>query len=132
MYDTLVSSREEAISRAERHAPFLREAMIVRPDIVETFRRSGAETAAVEALQSGAETAGAELRRRRQALALAAALGDLSGELDLERVTRLLSDFADQSIERAVIVAMEELFPEEPPRGFSVIGGDRLSEPCNS
>jgi glutamate-ammonia-ligase adenylyltransferase len=124
--DTVASTRGEAISRAERHAPFLREAMIVRPDIVETFRVRGPETAAAVALETGAETAGAELRRRRQALALAAALGDLSGELDLEQVTRFLSNFADQSIQRAVTVAMEELFPGEEPRGFSVIALGKL------
>ena len=42
------------------------------------------------------------LRRQRARLALAVALGDLAGELSLEQVTRLLSDFADRAIDGAV------------------------------
>ncbi|HEU5482453.1 MAG TPA: bifunctional [glutamate--ammonia ligase]-adenylyl-L-tyrosine phosphorylase/[glutamate--ammonia-ligase] adenylyltransferase [Sphingomicrobium sp.] len=118
--------RRDAIARAERHAPFLRDAMAAWPNIVETFTGEGAQAAAAIALQAGAETAGAELRRQRSALALAVALGDLSGELQLEQVTALLSDFADQAIDRAIAVAMAELFPDEQPRGLAVIALGKL------
>lgn len=118
--------RAEAVDRAERHSPFLREAMAMRPDLVETFVSKGAEVAASEAVQTGAATAGAELRRRRQALALSVALGDLAGELELEQVTALLSDFADSSIDRALETAIEELLPGEPPNGLSVIALGKL------
>ena len=119
-------ARADAIERAERHSPFLREAMSARPEIVETFVANGAQAAAAQAIEAGAATAQAELRRRRQALALAVALGDLSGELDLEQVTGLLSDFADRSIGRAIEVAVAELFPEEQPRGLAVIALGKL------
>jgi glutamate-ammonia-ligase adenylyltransferase len=118
--------RPDAIRRAERHSPFLREALAARPDIAERFLETGPNAAAAQAIETGAETAGAELRRRRQALALAVALGDLSGELSLEEVTGFLSDFADRSIDRAVQVAMEEIFPGEEPRGLAVIALGKL------
>ena len=65
------------------------------------------------------------LRRQRQALALAVALGDLSGELTLEQVTELLSDFAD-AIDRAVKAAIGERTPDAEPRGFAVIAMGKL------
>ena len=100
--------------------------MAARPDIVEAFVGGGAETAAAEALRSGGETVASELRLRRRALALAVALGDLSGQFQLEQVTALLSDFADASIDRAIGAAMAELFPGEEPRGLSVIALGKL------
>ncbi|MGN6154629.1 MAG: bifunctional [glutamine synthetase] adenylyltransferase/[glutamine synthetase]-adenylyl-L-tyrosine phosphorylase [Sphingomicrobium sp.] len=118
--------RLDAIERAKSHAPFLRAAMSANPQIVETFVAEGAKKAAEQALQSGAETAEAELRRRRQALSLAVALGDLAGELPLEEVTGLLSDFADSAIDRAVEAAMAELLPDQPARGLSVIALGKL------
>lgn len=118
--------RGDAVGRAERHSPFLRSAMEGQPAIVETFLADGALKAAAQAIASGAESASAELRRRRQGLALAAALGDLSGELELEQVTGLLSDFADSAIDRAIEVAIAELLPGERPVGFSVIALGKL------
>jgi glutamate-ammonia-ligase adenylyltransferase len=119
-------NRLDAIERAGLHAPFLRGAIGSRPDIVETFVASGPLKAAAQALQSGAETVDAELRRRRRALAMAVALGDLSGELALEQVTALLSDFADGAIDRAIEAAMAEFFPDEPAAGLSVIAVGKL------
>jgi glutamate-ammonia-ligase adenylyltransferase len=115
-----------AIERAGIHAPFLREAMALRPDIVETFLANGPQTAAEQALQFGGETVDAELRRQRRALSLAVALGDLAGELPLERVTALLSDFADAAIERAIEAAMAELCPDQQPGGLAVIAVGKL------
>jgi glutamate-ammonia-ligase adenylyltransferase len=115
-----------AIQRANAHAPFLREASAARPDIVERFVTSGPEAAAAEAIETGGKTVDAELRRRRRALSLAVALGDLSGELSLREVTAFLSDFADAAIQRSVEAAMAELFPEEEPRGLSVIALGKL------
>ncbi|MGI8704347.1 MAG: bifunctional [glutamate--ammonia ligase]-adenylyl-L-tyrosine phosphorylase/[glutamate--ammonia-ligase] adenylyltransferase [Sphingomicrobium sp.] len=120
------TTRNEAIERAERYAPFLRDAIAARPDVVEIFLAKGAQAAAFEAVEAGGETADSELRRRRQGLALAVALGDLSGELDLEQVTALLSDFADRSIDRAIEVAVAELFAGEKPRGLAVIAVGKL------
>ena len=58
-----------------------------------------------------------ELRRQRHGLALATALGDLSGELSLEGVTGLLSDFADRAIGRALEAAIAERVPGADPAG---------------
>ncbi len=120
------SSRRDAIARASAHAPFLREAILARPDIVDRFVVDGAERAASQAMATGAETAEAELRRRRQALALSAALGDLAGELSLEQVTRLLSAFADASIRRGVEVAIADVLDGAQPQGFAVIALGKL------
>ena len=119
-------SRTWAVERAERYAPFLREAIAARPDIVETFLAEGAEAAAARAVAGGAETVEAELRRRRRALSLAVALGDLAGELPLERVTALLSEFAESAIDRAVDAAIAELFPGEQARGLAVVALGKL------
>lgn len=120
------SARVGAIERAERHSPFLREAMLTKPAIVTAFLERGALAAAAEAIEAEGETEDSTLRIRRQGLALAVALGDLSGELSLEQVTALLSDFADRSIERAIAVAIAERSPEEEPRGLAVIALGKL------
>ncbi len=77
-------------------------------------------------LAIGTDDVGAELRRRRTALALAIALGDLAGELDLERVTAALSDFADLAIDRALAAAIAERMPDAEPRGFAVLALGKL------
>ena len=120
------SARAEAIERAKAHAPFLREALIARPDIAENFLADGSFKASALALEAGGESVEAELRRRRLGLWLAVALGDLAGELSLEQVTGFLSDFADDAIERALEAAVAELFPGERPSGFSVIALGKL------
>jgi [glutamine synthetase] adenylyltransferase / [glutamine synthetase]-adenylyl-L-tyrosine phosphorylase len=122
----VTDARRYAIERARTHAPFLREAISARPDIAEIFLADGAKAASAAAICGRGEIAGAELRRRRLALALSVALGDLAGELRLEEVTKLLSDFADRSIEQAIEVAMAEVFPDAEPRGFAVIALGKL------
>jgi glutamate-ammonia-ligase adenylyltransferase len=119
-------ARQGAIDRAIAHSPFLRNAIEARPDIVQSFLTNGAEAAASQALQSGGESASAELRIRRRALSLAIALGDLSNELSLEQVTKSLSDFADAAIERAIEAAFADQCPDEQPCGFSVIALGKL------
>jgi len=120
------SLRENAVKRAERHSPFLREAAKAHPEIAETFLANGAETAAEIALSATGDSVEAELRRRRHQLALAVALGDLAGELTLEDVTRLLSDFADWAIDEAVRTAIAERVPDAEAQGFAVIAMGKL------
>jgi len=118
--------RQDALSRAELHSPFLREALRARPDIAEAFDRNGAEKAAELALSGVDAELDVELRRQRLALALAVALGDLSGELSLEAVTGLLSGFADRAIHRAVEAAIRERVPDAEVHGFAVIAMGKL------
>jgi len=118
--------REDAIERAGRHSPFLREAVKSCPAIAEKFLGDGAPAAARLALEVTADDVETELRRRRTGLALAVALGDLAGELSLEETTRLLSDFADSAIDRALKAAYLERVPEADSAGFAVIAMGKL------
>ena len=120
------SDRESALRRAVQFSPFLRDSLAAFPHIAELFAVQGSEAASQAALTEGACDVAAELRRRRRGLALAVALGDLCGELRLERVTELLSDFADQAIDRALEAAIAERVPGAPPRGIAVIALGKL------
>ena len=97
--------RQEALGRANIHSPFLRDAIRARSEIVDAFLDRGAAAAAELALASEGRDLESTLRGKRQGVALAAALGDLSGELSLEAVTALLSGFADSAIDEAVRLA---------------------------
>ena len=123
---TSIKDRGGAIDRARRHSPFLREAMLTRGDIADAFMATGARAAAELAVAGAGENIDSRLRKRRLGLALAVALGDLSGELPLEDVTRLLSDFADQAIDEAISAAIVERVPDEEPQGFAVIAMGKL------
>jgi glutamate-ammonia-ligase adenylyltransferase len=118
--------REDALDRAQRFSPFLREALQARPEIGEAFMERGSMAAAELALSAAADTVEAELRRQRHGLALAVALGDLAGEMPLGQVTRLLSDFADHAIDQAVRAAITERVPEAESGGFAVIAMGKL------
>ena len=114
------------MERAEAFSPFLREAMRAAPEIAEIFSADGAEAAAAASVAIERDDVEPTLRARRQALALAVALGDLSGELSLERVTRLLSDFADSAIGDALKLAISERYPDCEPVGFAVLALGKL------
>src|SRR3990170_6446796 len=119
-------ARRDAIARARSEAPFLREAMLARPDLVELFAGQGAEAAVAHALAATGENLATELRRRRHGLALTVALGDLAGEYSLERVTGLLSDFAQDAIDCALACAIAERVPDAEPAGIAVIALGKL------
>jgi glutamate-ammonia-ligase adenylyltransferase len=118
--------RKDALRRADAHSPFLRHAIEWQPAIADIFLKDGAAAAARQALALEGETLEATLRRKRHALALAVALGDLSAELPLEQVTRLLSDFADSAIDQALEAAIRERVPAADPQGFAVIAMGKL------
>src|SRR5947208_7306322 len=124
--ESSTSDRTIALRRAREHSPFLRDSINTRADIADTFLKLGASAAASIALQASGDDLAGSLRRQRQALALAVALGDLSGEFALEQVTRLLSDFADSAIDQAVHAAIAERAPDAEPRGFAVIAMGKL------
>jgi glutamate-ammonia-ligase adenylyltransferase len=119
-------ARTAAVARARAHSPFLREALVARPDLADRFEQAGSAAAIATALGTGGADVEAELRRRREGLALAVALGDLSGELDLEAVTRLLSDFADAAIDRALEAAVAERVQGASAAGIAVIAMGKL------
>lgn len=101
--------------------------MLAYPEIASAFQGLGAEAAAQLALGIGLELSlERSVRRRRHALALAVALGDLAGEFPLERVTALLSDFADLAIDQAIAAAIAERVPDAEPKGFAVIAMGKL------
>jgi len=118
--------RNDAFARAENHSPFLRFAASAYPDVAQRFLAEGALAASALALETTGEGVEAELRRRRTALVLAIALGDLSGELSLEEVTRQLSDFADWAVEAAIECALAERFAGAEARGFAAIALGKL------
>jgi glutamate-ammonia-ligase adenylyltransferase len=119
-------ARDDAVERARAHSPFLRETMQAIPQPVDAFLSDGSEAAIRLALSTEAPDLETELRGRRLGLALAVALGDLSGELPLESVTTALSDFADEAIDRALAQALRERVPGAAPDGFAVIAMGKL------
>ncbi|MBY0283819.1 MAG: glutamine-synthetase adenylyltransferase, partial [Sphingomonas sp.] len=64
---------------------------------------------------------GTALRRARRRLALAVAIGDLAGLIDLTAVTGALTDFADFALDTAIRAAIAERTPGAPPIGFAAI-----------
>src|SRR6516162_1575796 len=115
-----------ALDRAKAHSPFLRDLIQARADLVEAYLASGARSAADLALAQTDDGIDARLRKQRLGLALAVALGDLSGELSLEEVTRLLSDFADRAIDEAIRDAIAQRVPDAEAQGFAVIAMGKL------
>jgi glutamate-ammonia-ligase adenylyltransferase len=118
--------RHSVIDRARAFSPFLREALEARPNLAQCFAETGSEAAISVALAEGEAPVEVELRRTRLGLALTVALGDLSGELELEQVSRRLSDFADQAIGRALETAIAERNPDAAPGGIAAIALGKL------
>ncbi|MES2001170.1 MAG: bifunctional [glutamate--ammonia ligase]-adenylyl-L-tyrosine phosphorylase/[glutamate--ammonia-ligase] adenylyltransferase [Pseudomonadota bacterium] len=118
--------RAQSVARATEHSPFLAQALNKFDQIGAIFVEKGAEAAIAAALADHGEPVPIALRRQRHALALAVALGDLSAELPLERVTAVLSDFADQAIDRALALAIDERLPGASTAGFAVIALGKL------
>lgn len=119
-------ARAAALARAQRYAPFLRAAIAACPAVVDAFLADGADGALAVARESAGADVAATLRQQRRALALAAALGDLSGELSLPALTRHLSDFADRAIDTAVATAISERTPEAELQGFAILALGKL------
>jgi glutamate-ammonia-ligase adenylyltransferase len=96
------------------------------PQVLDAFVGEDSDAAVRVALEARDADLEAELRRQRLGLALAVALGDLSGEMPLEVVTAILSDFADRAIGRALAQAIRERVPDAHPEGFAVIAMGKL------
>ncbi len=128
----MASTRSLALHRARRHAPFLDRLAASHPEDVDLFLVSGAgpALAALEPMNDDRTAPPGEvpvlLRRRRQRIALLLALGDLAGELSLAEVTRALSDFADETLDRAICAAIAKFCPGAPVEGFAVLALGKL------
>jgi glutamate-ammonia-ligase adenylyltransferase len=118
-----VAKLNEALSRAERHAPHLRQLM-GQHVAVRDLLAAGDLNAALALPDRDYDSdmpVGQALRRAKGQLALAVAIGDLSGVLDLEGVTLALSDFADTALDRAITAAISEYQPGAPAIGLAAI-----------
>ncbi len=112
---------DQAVRRASEHAPFLALLLGREPELAADLPRALADPRAAARPTDADLPAGTALRIERRRLALLVALGDLAGVYDLTRVTGLLSDFADEAIDRAIRAAIRERTPDAEPRGFAAI-----------
>ncbi|WP_407698080.1 bifunctional [glutamine synthetase] adenylyltransferase/[glutamine synthetase]-adenylyl-L-tyrosine phosphorylase [Stakelama tenebrarum] len=118
---------ESALSRARGNAPFLDSLLAREPQItqnVDAFRRDPLLVAAQDIAPETPMASRLRIERRR--VALGTALCDLSGACDLMQVTRILSDFADNALDRAIRTAIFERTPDAEPRGFAAIAMGKL------
>ncbi len=112
-----------ALARAQANSPFLAQLIDRQPDLVVLLKKGDFDAALSAALAIQFEgNIGIGLRKQRQGVALVTAIADLTGEWDLTRVTRVLSDFADAALDAAIAAAFAERVPGAPVRGFAVIG----------
>lgn len=124
---------EDARQRAAHHAPFLAAAMERQPELVARLDHDGlaAMLPSLGDPYSGLPVA-ESLRRQKNALALVLALADLAGTITVDQVTRALSDFADEALDKALADVIARRTPGAEPRGFAVIalgkhGGQELN-----
>ena len=113
---------DDALDRARTNSPFLALLIDRHPALLRLIKAGDFDQALAIAL--GVEVDGsvaATLRRHRQGVALVTAIADLCGAWDLTRVTRILSDFADTALDRAIEAAIRERY-DCAPAGFAVIG----------
>lgn len=111
----------DAIARASAHAPFLENLLAREAELVAGLDDALLNPRAAARAFAGEMSTGARLRLERRRLALLVALGDLSGRFDLTTVTHLLTDFADDALDRAIRAAILERTPDADPRGFAAI-----------
>ncbi|WP_245646611.1 bifunctional [glutamine synthetase] adenylyltransferase/[glutamine synthetase]-adenylyl-L-tyrosine phosphorylase [Sphingomonas soli] len=111
----------DAVARAQQHAPFLSLLLSREPGLAENLSAALNDPLAAARDVAGEMSEGARLRIERRRLALIVALGDLSGEFDLTRVTHLLTEFADDALNRAIVAAIRERTPDAEPGGFAAI-----------
>ncbi|CAH0497866.1 bifunctional [glutamate--ammonia ligase]-adenylyl-L-tyrosine phosphorylase/[glutamate--ammonia-ligase] adenylyltransferase [Novosphingobium sp. CECT 9465] len=112
-----------AIFRARAHAPFLSMALDRLPHLEELLAAGEVEQALTQAKSAGhgIDDTAVALRRERLALALVLAIGDLAHAFPLSRVITELSDFADRSLDSAIVAAIRRRTPDAEPAGFSAI-----------
>ncbi len=110
-----------ALERAQSFSPFLTKLIQNYADIIPMLSEGNYDDAWQYAHAIECDSIGEKLRRSRGAVALIAAIADLSGEWDLTTVTQRLSDFADHAVDQAIMAAFAEYLPGKDVIGFSVI-----------
>ena len=129
------SSLPETIERARKHSSFLSLLLNREPQLAEDLADAFKDPLAAACDFAGDMNEAARLRIERRRLALIVALGDLSGQFDLTRVTQTLSDFADDALGRAIRTAILERTPDAEPLGFAAIAlgkqGSRERSPAS-
>jgi [glutamine synthetase] adenylyltransferase / [glutamine synthetase]-adenylyl-L-tyrosine phosphorylase len=111
----------DTLDRLRSHSAFLATAAGREADLVAAIPEALANPRGWAARATEAMPEARRLRIERRRLALIAAIGDLSGHYDFNRVTRLLSDFADDALDRAITAAIRERTPDADIRGFAGI-----------
>ena len=113
----------EALERMRAHSPFLARQMDRFPNVTGLLSAGDIEAAlnAVRDVSGPDDGIARSLRRRKAALSLVTAAADLSGAWGLDRVTRTLSDFADQALEEALLATFAERYPGAEAKGFVVL-----------
>lgn len=113
---------DDALDRARTNSPFLALLIDRHPALLRLIKAGDFDQALAAALAVEVDgSVAATLRRQRQGVALVTAIADLCGAWDLTRVTRILSDFADTALDRAIEAAIRERY-DCAPAGFAVIG----------
>lgn len=112
---------DDAIARAARYAPFLSHLIEREPALIADIATAARDPLGAARIDDPAMPLPRRLRFERRRLALAAAIGDLSGQLDFVTVTRALSDFADYALDAAIGAAIVERVPGAEPRGLAAI-----------
>lgn len=115
----------EIIARIRAHSPFLTNLLDRESELAGDLEAALADPGAAARVSDDLPE-GRRLRLERRRLALLLAVGDLSGRYDLTRVTRTLSDFADEAVDRAIRAAIRERSPDAEPLGFAAIGLGKL------
>ncbi len=121
-----------AVARAEAHAPYLRALLRRRPATVARIAADGFDSALAAAMAfDPALPVPERLRAAKADVALIVALADLSGAWPLERVTAVLSAFADAALDAAIAAALAERRPAAaddaaPNAGFVAIALGKL------
>ncbi|NML05523.1 bifunctional [glutamine synthetase] adenylyltransferase/[glutamine synthetase]-adenylyl-L-tyrosine phosphorylase [Sphingomonas sp. G-3-2-10] len=118
-------SSGEIVARIRAHSPFLTNLLDRESELAGDLEAALADPRAAARVSDDLPE-GRRLRLERRRLALLLAVGDLSGRYDLTRVTRTLSDFADEAVDRAIRAAIRERSPDAELLGFAAIGLGKL------
>ncbi len=114
-----VQKLNDALRRAELHAPYLRMLMGRFPEVTDELASGQLHHVAPDIDPNPPVAQALRIAKGKQALTLA--IGDLAGVLTLEEVIGHLSAFADRALDLAIRAAIEAVTPGAEPAGFAAI-----------